>query len=551
MRTLLLADDSITVQRVIALTFADGPVRVVSVSDGQQAIERMAAQRPDIVLAGTTLPQVNGYDLAKFVRSNAELKHVPVLLLSGAFETVDEARLKSSGANGVIEKPVEPNAVINRVKELLGLKSDPAPAPAAGRLITSAAPPADRKPLPAPTPPRAVTNTIGSPSRWEQLRNQTLEPHARPVEDAAGRDHYMDSLDAAFDTLDQHLAGKGPARQRGNPAGPLGQSPGAADPRSPGRRPADTAPPNPVFEVDDEWFSGESKARDDARAGRREMIEDLSGPEMQKPAAPAPPSTPIYEVDDEWFKEDDQVRAAKVQEQRMLAAEMGIHEVELPEADPAPASARTESGELPRDLAPAEDLDFNFGLDDLNRAAAAPSAPVTGAPQSAGVPQAPEAPEAPKAPEAPPASAPVAPIAPPVTVAPAVTSPAPPVLTLHTLEPDFFAPVVAASRDRDVADDFAALLAFETGERSEMPAAPAPAAPPPPVVHTVAPEITDDMLDQIAARVADRLNAGLFGEQLRQAMTATVRDTVRSVVADTSERLVRDEIERIKSKNQT
>src|SRR5688572_22713146 len=107
MRTLLLADENLTVQRVITLTFAQQPIRVLSVSDGQVAIDKMAAEQPDIVLAGTTLPQVNGYDLARFMRGKPELRGVPILLLSGAFETVDEARLAASGANGVIEKPVE------------------------------------------------------------------------------------------------------------------------------------------------------------------------------------------------------------------------------------------------------------------------------------------------------------------------------------------------------------------------------------------------------------------------------------------------------------
>ena len=60
------------------------------------------------MLAGTTLPGVNGYDLARFMRGKTELQMVPVLLLAGAFETVDEARLASSGANGILEKPVEP-----------------------------------------------------------------------------------------------------------------------------------------------------------------------------------------------------------------------------------------------------------------------------------------------------------------------------------------------------------------------------------------------------------------------------------------------------------
>lgn len=522
MRTLLLADESITVQRVIALTFAESPVRVVSVSDGQQAMERMAAQKPDIVLAGTTLPQVNGYDLAKFVRSRAELKHVPVLLLSGAFETVDEARLASSGANGVIEKPVEPTAVIKRVKELLGLTSDAAPAPAAGRLITSAPSPADRKKLPIATPPRAVTSTVGPPSRWQQLRDQMLEPNAKSVESARQRDDDKD-LDAAFDTLDQHLAGKGPAR---NPAGPLAPSSTPEDPRSPGRRPPSTDPA-PVYEVDDEWFAGESKAREDARAGRREMQEELGALELPKPAASAaPPATPIYEVDDEWFKENDKARAAQQEEQRLLAKEMGIHEVELPEAPPAPGAP-----------APAEDLDFEFGLEDMASTSGREAASaqidaivIKTTPVSSLAPEASSEAEAPPAP-------PVVPVAPSALG----VFPEPPVLTLHTLEAEILAPVVARD-DRDVADDFAALLAFEQGEPHFAP------RPPAPVIHTVTPEITDDMLDQIATRVADRLSTGPFGDRLREAMTETMRETVRAVVSETSERLVREEIERIRSK---
>jgi hypothetical protein len=104
------------------------------------------------------------------------------------------------------------------------------------------------------------------------------------------------------------------------------------------------------------------------------------------------------------------------------------------------------------------------------------------------------------------------------------------------------APQAPETRATTFADDFAQLLAFEQGEHHEPP------KPPEREVRIVMPEITTDMLDQIAARVADRLNATLFGDQLKDAMTATVRATVREVVSDTSERLVRDEIDRIKNK---
>jgi len=572
MRTLLLADDSVTVQRVIALTFADQQISVVTVADGQQAMERMAAQRPDIVLAGTTLPQVSGYDLARFMRSKPELKDVPVLLLTGAFETVDEARLAASGANGFIEKPVEPNHVIGRVKELLGLKSEAKPA-AAGRLITPADGPAEKK-LPKPTLPRAVTSMRGTPSKWEQLRDQTgLEPNTRSVEDASTRsEDYLDTLDAAFDSLDQQLSGRAAsAKPSRNPSGPLGQSSGAPDPRSPGRRPQNgaSAPGNPVFEVDDEWFGGnESQARADAKAGRRQIQDDLRDPDLQAPAAEAPPN-PIFEVDDEWFAEDNKARAAKQDEQRVLAAEMGIHDVDLPPVEPVPNAP-----------APASDLDFDFGIDDLRklqepepaeppafvepkkahvelpkRVVAPPPAIVAPPPAVVELPKAVvELPKAPVEPVAPSAfdaldalltpapkapQAPKAPEAPQATQAPEALSsvmPTSPIIPLPTIPLPKFAPVAPAAPgfSREVADDFAQLLAFEQGEHPEPP------MPPPPEIRVVAPEITEEILAQLAARVADRLNAGLFGEQLKNAVTETVRTTVREVASEASERIVRE-----------
>jgi len=482
MRTLLLADDSVTTQRVVALTFAEESFRVVTVSDGQQALDAMASMRPDIVLAGTTLPRTSGYELAARMRDIAALRDVPVLLLSGAFESVDAARLKESGARGVIEKPLEPTAVISRVRELLGLK-DARPAAPAGRLVTSADTAADRKA--PPRPPAVATPRKPPASSWDELRKDTLEPDARSVEGGTqGREDYLDTLDAAFDSLDQHLAGRHQDAQAAhrNPSGPLGQASGAADPRSPGRRPSMTSEdraPNSVFEVDSHWFADDTKAAGVAAAGR-DMVSDAH--EAMPPRAEAVPGRAIFEVDDEWFAEDEKARESRVAQRRDLAAEMGIHDVELPPVEPGPNAA-----------APADGPDFDFGLSDL-MAVPAPASP-----------------------------------------APVAAAPAPPVA-----EP---VPLVPPSLG-SVADDFAALLAFETGD------GPAPSQPPPEpvVVQAAAPEITADMLDQIAQRVADRLNAATFGADLREAMSATVRETVRAVVAETSERLVRDEIARVKAR---
>ena len=116
---LLLADDSVTIQRVIELTFADEDVDVVAVGDGQQAILRAQADPPDIVLADVGMPERDGYEVASFIKGTPALAHIPVLLLTGAFEPIDEARARAAGCDGVLVKPFEPQLVISRVKDLI------------------------------------------------------------------------------------------------------------------------------------------------------------------------------------------------------------------------------------------------------------------------------------------------------------------------------------------------------------------------------------------------------------------------------------------------
>lgn len=123
--TLLLADDSVTIQRVIELTFADEDVRVIAVGDGQKAIEQIDAEPPDIVLADVGMPTRNGYEVATFVKTTPRLSHIPVILLTGAFEPVDEARVQAIGCDGILVKPFEPYMVITRVKELLAKRPTP------------------------------------------------------------------------------------------------------------------------------------------------------------------------------------------------------------------------------------------------------------------------------------------------------------------------------------------------------------------------------------------------------------------------------------------
>ena len=117
-RKLLLADDSITIQKVVDLTFADEGVSVVCVNNGREAIERLAEFLPDIVLADVFMPQMNGYEVCEYIKQNEKLKHIPVMLLVGSFEPFDEEEARRVGANDTLTKPFQS---IRRLMDKVGL----------------------------------------------------------------------------------------------------------------------------------------------------------------------------------------------------------------------------------------------------------------------------------------------------------------------------------------------------------------------------------------------------------------------------------------------
>ena len=207
---LLLADDSVTIQRVIELTFAGEDVEVITVGDGQKAIDRIGTDRPDIVLTDIGMPERNGYEVAEFVKTHPDLKHIPVVLLTGAFEAVDEARVRAIGCDGWLVKPFEPQLVINRVRDLLqGRGSGAAWTPPPGQRPSSTGQAAQQpRDVPAAPPPaapeRPPASTAARPSPAPAVRARASAPTtvAKPPKPADAMEEYFDRLDAAFANLE-------------------------------------------------------------------------------------------------------------------------------------------------------------------------------------------------------------------------------------------------------------------------------------------------------------------------------------------------------------
>jgi CheY-like chemotaxis protein len=117
---ILLADDSVTVQKIITLTFSDEGAEVSTVNNGEEAIARLRYVRPDLVMADVSIPGKDGYDICEFVKTHPDMKNTPVILLVPAFEPYDEERARRAGADHHLTKPFQSiRTLISTVKNLI------------------------------------------------------------------------------------------------------------------------------------------------------------------------------------------------------------------------------------------------------------------------------------------------------------------------------------------------------------------------------------------------------------------------------------------------
>ncbi len=117
-RKLLLADDSITIQKVVNLTFADEGIEVISVGDGNSAMDKLREDAPDLVLADVNMPGLNGYEICEKIKDTSG--STPVILLVGSFEPFDEDEAKRVGADDYLTKPFQSiSQLVDKVTFLL------------------------------------------------------------------------------------------------------------------------------------------------------------------------------------------------------------------------------------------------------------------------------------------------------------------------------------------------------------------------------------------------------------------------------------------------
>jgi CheY-like chemotaxis protein len=190
---ILVADDNSNIQKMVGLALKDQGIDVVAVGNGEAAVRKISDIKPDLVLADVFMPVRNGYEVCKYVKDDETLKHIPVILLVGAFDPLDEQEAQRVGADGVLKKPfVPPDPLISMVKSALA------------RAGIAVGPPAPV--VKAPEAPRKSTPEWLKPAAAAKLAALSEAKNGEPEEETA-------DVPEEFPSMPQQLkiaAGQGP-----------------------------------------------------------------------------------------------------------------------------------------------------------------------------------------------------------------------------------------------------------------------------------------------------------------------------------------------------
>jgi CheY-like chemotaxis protein len=292
-KKILLADDSITIQKVIELTFSDEDFEVVTVSNGRLAIEKVQEVRPDLVLCDIIMPEKDGYEVCDFIKKNAATSQIPVLLLTGAFEPFDQERASRVGCDGFLAKPFEPQTLIAKVKELLNQAGGRASAP------RPAASPAYVPPAPAYSPPAPTPPSPSAPAHYA--------PAAAPASEAFVPEEPQDLYGALDSDQDESMASvtaEESATLRDAPAPPESEFGGWSPPTV--ELPLETRAQASVESAQEEPLFEEVFEDEPARAPEP--------PRTTAPIAPSPAATASYSFQASDQEDDTGTRAFRAGE---------------------------------------------------------------------------------------------------------------------------------------------------------------------------------------------------------------------------------------------
>ena len=117
---ILVVDDEIYIVHILDFSLGMEGYEVVTALDGEQALEKLKSDRPDLIVLDIMMPKLDGYEVCKAIKSDPETRHIPVILLSAKGRNVDQKLGFDVGADDYITKPFSPRKLVERINQLLG-----------------------------------------------------------------------------------------------------------------------------------------------------------------------------------------------------------------------------------------------------------------------------------------------------------------------------------------------------------------------------------------------------------------------------------------------
>ncbi|MCX5800078.1 MAG: response regulator [Candidatus Eisenbacteria bacterium] len=117
---ILVVDDEVYIVHILDFSLGMEGYEVVTALDGEQALGKVKAERPDLIVLDIMMPKLDGYETCKILKADPETKHIPVILLSAKGRNVDQQMGFQVGADDYITKPFSPRKLVERISLILG-----------------------------------------------------------------------------------------------------------------------------------------------------------------------------------------------------------------------------------------------------------------------------------------------------------------------------------------------------------------------------------------------------------------------------------------------
>lgn len=185
-KNVLVADDSHTIRKVIEMILANEDLQIFSVDNGMDAVTQAKVLAPDLIILDVTMPGKNGYEACDILKSDPQTQPIPVVLMSGTFETFDEALAAKVKSDGHLTKPFESQTLLDKVRSLTGQSSEPvaslpaqAPVPTLASTMRSSESPLSKPTLSVPPAP-SMSPSASSSSPFRAGAGLTASSSPRP-----------------------------------------------------------------------------------------------------------------------------------------------------------------------------------------------------------------------------------------------------------------------------------------------------------------------------------------------------------------------------------